>query len=188
MSDLSHLEAHVADAPEPSSLETIMTYANQLIAERDKLAELEQKAKAKKKEVLKLEQDLLPNAMMELGLDEIKLKTGEKISIKEELSCSVKNYEMLYDFLEEQGDDALMKTSIALDKLPQNILNRILKDLKENYDIDGTSQLYIHPNTLKAYFRRLCGIGTDDPARVPLASIDEDMLSTYTYYKVAVKK
>ena len=186
--DLSHLETHEADEPEESSLEAITAYAEALVAKREDLEELEAKAKTLKAEVTKLEQDLLPEAMIKLGMKAFTLSSGQQVAIKEELSCSVKNYEMLYDFLEERGDDALMKTSIEVGKLPQNILNRVLKDLKDNYDLDGTSKLYIHPSTLKAYFRRLCGVGTDEPAKVPLATIDEDMLSTFTYFKVGVTK
>lgn len=188
MNDLSHLEEHIEDQPEESSLESLTAYAEALIVKREELSELDQKAKDKKKEVLKLEQELIPQTMMDLNMKSFQLGSGHQIAIKEELSCSVKNYEKLYDFLEERGDDALMKTSIEVGKLPQNILNRIINDLKTTYDVDGTSKLYIHPSTLKAYFRRLCGIGTGDAAQVPLASIDDDMLSTFTYYKVAVKK
>lgn len=188
MTDLSHLTDHVEDQPEVSSLEEISSYGNALIEKKEELAELEAKVKEKKAEVTKLEQELLPQAMLSIGMRSFKLSSGEELSIKEELSCSVKNYDKLYDFLEERGDDALMKTSIEVGKLPQNILNRVLKDLKEKYDLDGTSKLYIHPSTLKAYFRRLCAVGIEGEAQVPLAAIDEDMVSTFTYYKVGIKR
>lgn len=184
-----HLLKHEADNPEEeTTLETITAYAEALVVQREALEEAEKEAKRIKEHVTKLEQDLLPEAMLSLGMKSFTLSSGQQIGIKEELSCSVKNYEKLYDFLEERGDDALMKTSIEVGKLPQNILYRVLKDLKNNYDLDGTSKLYIHPSTLKAYFRRLCGVGSEEPAKVPLAAIDEEMLSTYTYFKVAVKK
>lgn len=184
-----HLLKHESDTPvEKETLETLAEYSNELVLLRDEVSALERALKDKKKQLTKYEQDLIPSAMLALGLMEIKLTSGHQLFIKEELSCSVKNYEKLYDFLEARGDDALMKTSIDLDKLPQNILNRIIKDLKEQYDIDGTAKLNIHPQTLKAYFKRLCGIGSNEDAQVPLAAIDEDMLSTYTYYKVGIKK
>ena len=49
----------------------------------------------------------------------------------------------------------------------------ILRELKDTYDIDATNKTYIHPATLRAYFKRLCGIGGDAEAKVPLAEIDE---------------
>ena len=185
---LSHLTEHVSDAPDVSSLETIMTYAEALVEKRAELEKLELECKEKKAEVTKLEQELLPQAMLSAGLNSLELRSGAKVSVKEELSCSVKDYSMLYDFLEEQGDDSLMKTSIEIGKLPQNIINRILRELKSTYDIDGTSKLYIHPSTLKAYFKRLCGVGGDSEATVPIAAISEEMLAIFTYYKVGIKK
>ena len=191
MPDLSHLTDHAEnneETPTVSSLEEVTAYSEALIEKRAELKIMEADAKAKKKEVLKLEQELLPQALLSIGLQSIQLRSGETVSVKEDMSCSVKDYSKLYDFLEEQGDDALMKTSIEVGKLPQNILNMILKEMKDTYDIDATSQLYIHPSTLKAYFKRLCGIGEGVEAKVPLASIDEEMLGTFTFYKVAVKK
>ena len=184
--DTSFLEEHVADAPEVSSLEAISAYAYALAEKREEAEELELKLKEKKEEVRKLEQELLPSAMLSVGLTSLKLASGQKVEVKEDLSCSVKDYQKLYNFLEQQGDDALMKTSIEVGKLPQNILDRILRDMKKTYDLDCTSKLYIHPSTLKAYFKRLCAIGTDDEAKVPLAKIDEEMISAFTYYKVSI--
>lgn len=184
--ETSFLEEHVADAPEVSSLEAISLYAHALVEKREEATNMEVALKEKKEEIRKLEQELLPNAMLSVGLESIKLASGEKVEVKEELSCSVKDYAKLYDFLEEQGDDALMKTSIEIGKLPQNILDMILRELKNTYDLDCTSKLYIHPSTLKAYFKRLCGVGSDEPAKIPLAKIDEEMISSFTYYKVGI--
>lgn len=188
MPDLSHLTEHVAEQPEESTLETLMAYGEMLVQRREEAAEIETTLKEKKKEILRLEQELLPELMIELGLTGFTLKSGQQINIQEELSVTVKNYELLYDFLEERGDDSLMTTAIEFGKLPQSILNKVIRDLKEKYDIEGTSKLAMHPQTLKAYFKRLCGVGGEDQAQVPLAAINEEMLSTYTYYKVRVKK
>lgn len=184
---LDHLTDHVADAPEVSSLEQISEYGKQLVIKRDELTKLEVQVKEKKKEITKLEQELLPEALISVGLSSISLSDGNTISISEEISCSVADYELLEKFLEEQGDDALLKSTLEVGKLPNNIMNMILRELKNTYDIDAVNKTYIHPATLKAYFKRLCGIGTNAEAKVPLAEINEDMINTYTYYKVAIK-
>lgn len=184
---LEHLIEHESEEVSETTLEALTAYAEALVVKREELEELEALVKEKKAEVNKLEQELLPEAMISLGMASFELSSGKKIAVKEELSCSVKNYEKLYDFLEQRGDDALMKTSIEVGKLPQNILNNVLRDLKETYDLDGAPKLYIHPSTLKAYFKRLCAVGTENNAEVPLAAIDDEMISTYTYYKVSVK-
>lgn len=183
-----HLLAHEAqEQPEETTLEAIALYAEALEIKREEKAKLEVELAAVNKEVTKLEQVLLPETMLKLGITSLTLKSGKVVSIKEELSCSVVDYEKLYDFLEEQGDGSLMKTSIEVGKLPQNVLNRVIRDLKEQYDIDGEGRMYIHPSTLKAYFKRLCGVGGDDQAKVPIASLDTEMVNTYTYYKTGIK-
>lgn len=188
MSDnMEHLMEHVADEPEVDALEAISMYAKELIEVRKELKAVEDQAKELKKHVTKFEQDLIPNAMLKVGMTSFEMKTGEKIAIKENLSCSVVDYNRLYEFLEEQGDDSLMRTSIELGKLPQNILNMVMKELKNKYDLDCSHKLNMHPSTLKAYFNRLCGIGGEVEAIVPLSELPEEMVKTFTYYKTTVK-
>lgn len=181
------LEHEGKDGAEQSSLEEIANYSKEILLLRKEAAELENQLALKKKHLQKYEQELLPRAMLSIGMTKFSLSSGQEVKIEEELSCSVKDYSALYDFLEERGDDALIKTSIEIGKLPQNILNRVLRDLKERFDLEGTSRLYIHPSTLKAYFKRLCAIGTDKEAEVAIGSISQEMVSTYTYYKVKIK-
>lgn len=185
---LDHLTEHVAAEPEATTLEQITEYAMILQNKREELAEIEADVKDKKAVINKLEQELLPEAMLAVGLTEFKLASGKKVSLKEELSCSVKDYSLLGTFLEERGDDALLKSTIEVGKLPDNIVGMILNDLKDKYDIDGTSKTYIHPSTLKAYFKRVCGVGSDVPADVPIAELNEEMVNTFTYYKTTISK
>lgn len=187
--DLSHLTEHEEKVDESKDLlEKITELGQDLIAHKEELEELEDLVKNKKKAIEKIEQDLLPKAMISLNIKKFELSSGYELSIKEELACSVKNYEKLYDFLEDQGDDALMKTTIEVGKLPKNIQAKVLAELKEVFGLEGIAKMYIHPQTLKAYFKRLCGIGTDTEAKIPLAAVDEEIVNTYTYYKVSIKK
>lgn len=173
--------------PKEDVLKRIAYYAGKLLIAQQELKEAEEEYEKKKVVVLELEQTKLPQEMLSIGMTEFKMTQGHSVSIKEQLSCSVKSYEKLQKFLEERGDDALMKTSLELGKLPKNVLERIKKTILETFEVESESKLYIHPQTLKAYFTKLCGIGGKTEAEIPLAAIDEEMISRFTYYKTTIK-
>ena len=187
--EVEHLMAEAQEMPEaPSdSLAKISKLAKDFKQKQSEVKELEEQLKAKKKEFNKISQDLIPSSMLEVGMTSFQLDSGEHVSFQEEVSVSVKDYDAFYEFLEEQGDDALMKISLVIGKVPKNILAMIIKTINENFGILASSNLYIHPMTLRSYVKSLCGVGGKTEAVMPLSEIDPKMLSTYLFYKTKVK-
>lgn len=188
--NLEHLMVEAENSQEvvsEDSLSKISTYAKEYTERMKELKDLEEQMKAKKKEVTKLGQELIPESMLAVGMTAFQLDTGEMVKFKEEVSCSVKDYDTLYDFLAERGDDALMKINLEIGKVPKEILAMIIKTINEKFDILATSKLYIHPMTLRSYIKKLCGIGGEDEGDMPLAELDENMVGTFTFYKTTVK-
>jgi len=185
----THLEHLMAAEPEVSedSLAKISRLAVEFTQRQSELKELEAQVKAKKKEFNKISQELIPESMLAVGMTAFQLDSGQTVSFQEEVSVSVKDYDSLYNFLEDRGDDALMKINLEIGKVPKNILAMIVKTINETYGILATTKLYIHPMTLRSYIKKLCGVGGQSEGEMPLAELDENMISHYRFYKTKVK-
>jgi len=186
--DYSHLlNDQVEDEVTEASLERLVKLAD-LYKERKKQVEAAEVAlKEAKKNFNKLSQELIPETMSSLGMSSFKLDDGREVSYKQELSATVKDYGKLVKFLEDRGDDSIVKTSLELGKLPQNIVNRIMRDFSETYDLFPDVKTSVHHKTLSSYLSKLCGIKKGSKAELPLGALDKDMVNAYTYYKTVVK-
>jgi hypothetical protein len=125
--------------------------------------------------------------MLAVDMTAFQLDTGEMVEFKEEINCTVKDIDALYDFLEERGDGNLVKINLEIGKVPKSILSKIVQKVNEEFGILAESKLTIHHSTLRSYIKNLCGIGGQSEAEIPLAALDEDMVKTFTYYKTKVK-
>ena len=185
---IEHLvQAAENEEPDEVTLESVAEYGKALVSENDKLKELKAALKEQQARVTKLSQELLPQAMGQIGLSSMELAGGGKITVKEDVSCSVIDIDKLYAFLDERGDAALVKTNIEMGKLPPEILNGIIKLIYDTYNVECTGGLKIHPSTLNAYVRKLCGINGGD-CEIPLAALDESIIKAYVYYKTTIGK
>jgi len=169
---------------ETDRLTKVTDLSKQLVLKNKELKQLEQGVKDKKKECAKLSQDLIPQSME--GIKSLTLTTGETVSCKKDISCTIKSHEEFYDFINRRGDGNLMQVTFALGTIPKDIRDKIEAMLLVTFGISVESKLYVHKNSLNAYFRRLCGIA-DTKCEVPLASIDEEMVSIFPYFKTNIK-
>jgi predicted nuclease with TOPRIM domain len=170
-----------------------LTYLLQIAHERTNLIEEKEKLEEKLKEVNgrinELEQKTLPNAMYEKGMTSLELANGYKLKIQENINCTVKDMGKLIAFLDERGDSSLINTTMTLGKVPPEIGKMIANDLLTKYSVEASPEYKVHPMTLKAYFKRLCGIDSPDgTAALAVAEIDPEMVSVHTYYKVVTTK
>ena len=181
-----HLVNHKEEATE-DSLKKIVELAEAYKERKAELELAEAQAKQAKKAFNKVSQELIPEAMQQAGVSSFELTTGEKVAYKEELSASVKDYDRLVGFLSERGDDGIVKVSIEIGKVPQNILNKVIRDLSDKYGILADVKLFVHPMTLKSYFSEICGIKKNSVAEMSVSDIDSQMVGIYTYFKTTIK-
>lgn len=184
---LAEAEKENKNAPAQDSLSKITTFAKVYIKKSIELKELEDRVNEKKAECTKYSQELIPQAMLEVNMTSFKLDTGETIAFQEDVNCTVKDADKLYDFLDERGDGNLMKISLEIGKVPKNILAMIVKTINDKFGIMSEAKLVIHPMTLKSYVKSMCGVGGKTECELPLSDIDEEMIGTFTYYKTTVK-
>ena len=186
MNDLSYLEEHTEDVEE-DKLDRIVRLSEMYLELEIELKQAEEGAKQAKKRFNKCSMEQLPEALQSAGMESFKLEDGAEVSYKTELNASVKDYTLLESFLEERGDDALIKTSFNVAQIPKNIVNRIMKDFSDKYGIDADVNTTIHPQTLKAYLMRICGLKKGTVAEVPIGYINQEMVSTFVFYKSKIK-
>jgi hypothetical protein len=142
------------------------------LAFEERVEELELELKEKKKRLRDVSQQDIPDFLANYGLSEIKLDDGRKVTVKSDVSVTIKNQEEFYDFLRERHDDSIIK-SIATISDPTD---EIRLKLSEN-GIHFTQESKIHSQTLKAYFREFMSLGLEPPESV----------NVYVYSKARIK-
>ena len=187
--DLSHLTSELNNNEDDKSdaLKHIATLAHACLRCEQEKAELENQLRDINEQIKKYKQESIPQTMLSVGLSSVQLDTGEKVSFKEDISCSVVDPEAFYDFLTERGDGALMKINLEIGKVPKEVLAKIVKTLVEMFEIVPTTKMGVHPQTLNKYIRELCGIDGKTVAEMSLESLDKGMIKTFIYYKTTIK-
>lgn len=106
-------KANVAPSDEgKASIARLAARRNQLA---DELAQLEQAAKDKKKELARCEEQDLPEAMDAIGMAEFTLTDGTKISVKTFYTANItaERKEAAFAWLDEHGHGGIIKTDVS---------------------------------------------------------------------------
>lgn len=137
------------------------------LVEADREVEAAEDVLKRKKEYARtLREETLPSAMQELGLADVKLDTGQRIVVKQEVYASVpadKKFEA-YDWLEQHGFGGLIKTSVAVmfGKGEMEEAQSLMLTLQE----DGLApdlERSVHAQTLKAFLKEQLSTGAEIP-------------------------
>lgn len=113
-----------------------------------------------------LTEETIPEFLSQYGLSDIKLNTGEKIKVKEDLSVSVSEEKrnMFFDFLEKRKEEDIIKTQFLFDRMDSEKLIQLIIYLNE-YEYSYELKKNVHPQTLKKYFKELLGLTVDEEDR-----------------------
>jgi hypothetical protein len=114
----------------------------------------------------RLREETIPAAMQELGLTQLTLTTGEKLTIKPEVYASIPeaNQVAALKWLEDHGFGGLIKVTVAAQygRGEAAVAQELAAELAERgivVDFDQT----VHPQTLKAFLREQLAEGKDIP-------------------------
>jgi len=130
--------------------------AQTLLATQRDSAALELALKTSNECARLLREESIPSAMHELGITNMTLDTGEKISIKQDVYASipVEQKEVAYGWLEQHGFGGLIKTEVVchftrgeLERANELVFDLRCKGLQP--ELGRT----VHPQTLKAFLR-----------------------------------
>lgn len=117
----------------------------------------------------------IPTLLNEAGLSEVRLSSGEKVEIKDQLKASVadKNYLQAYrNMVEAEGDkekiDSLFKEEAIISQVNDEILDALIEKGIE-YEVKRS----IHPQTLKKYCQERLDNGLSIPEGISVFQYQE---------------
>jgi len=150
----------------PITLDEMSALARALVDADRAIEDAEQALKDTKEQARILREETIPSAMQELGVEELKLSTGQKITIGQEVYASIPaaNKHAAMEWLEYNGFGGLIKVGVQTQYGKGEIesAKELYKELQQrgiNCKFDET----VHPQTLKAFLREQISNGNNVP-------------------------
>lgn len=179
------------DATELTQLEELVkTYK---LLERD-IEELTEELSKRKETFRIVAQESIPTLLNQHGLSELKLRSGDKIIVKEDASVSVPDDKKpaFFEFLKSRDEEDIIKLNIQFKKMPAEKQKELFEFLN-NYEYEYESDRGVHPMTLKSYFKKLLGVGDEDRAagiaagRYLRAQDVAEVANVFTFFNTKIK-
>jgi|TARA_R100001463_G_scaffold86523_1_gene141381 hypothetical protein len=147
-------------------LSIVSTLANKQLKLATEVAELEAGLKAKKEELRLTSEQELPDAMQAAGLTQIRLSTGENITIKEFYNAHISkaNQEKAYEWLVSNGHEGLIKNEVLMKfgREESEVVEQTVSALQSR-GLSPEVRQSVHPSTLKAFVKEQFTSGNDIP-------------------------
>lgn len=147
-------------------LKTVAEIAREVGEKEKKISNLEQELKDRKKDLLKLTDEELPNILNELGLTSFKLEDGSSISVKQTYGASIKveNRPAAYQWLRDNGYDDIIKNQIiCVFARGEDEKANSFKETAEKEGYIPQQKTEIHPQTLRAFVKERVENGDEFP-------------------------
>lgn len=136
------------------SVEDLETLVKAYESAADKVAQVEALLKVEKEILNDISHNQIPNFLLSHGISEMKLSSGKKVTVKEDISVSIKDMAMFKKFLADRDELDIVKTTFLFKRmsgLQISAVSSAINELDLEYDLDES----IHPQTKKAYIKAL---------------------------------
>jgi hypothetical protein len=147
-------------------LTIVSDLANKQLKLASEVSELEADLKAKKEELRLTSEQELPDAMQQAGLTQIKLSSGENITISEFYNAHISkaNQEKAYEWLVTNGHEGLIKNEVLLKfgREETEVVDQTVFALQSR-GLSPEVRQSVHPSTLKAFVKEQITNGNDIP-------------------------
>jgi|TARA_R100001163_G_scaffold2433_1_gene3726 hypothetical protein len=147
-------------------LSIVSNLANKQLKLATEVAELEASLKAKKEELRLTSEQELPDAMQAAGLTQIRLSSGENITINEFYNAHISkaNQEKAYEWLVSNGHEGLIKNEVLMKfgRDESEIVEQTVSALQSR-GLSPEVRQSVHPSTLKAFVKEQFTSGNDIP-------------------------
>lgn len=186
MGMLSDIQEQISEEQTKDKILQLKDYIVQLQEQNRRLEYLKEKTKEQKEIANRLSQSYIPDLLEECGMDRVDMATGEKVTVTSDCSVSIKDESKFYKYLEDKGDDAIIKDTMVIVK-PSNELKKLVREQvareeeksEDPIDTEYDTGRKINGNTLKAYCLREVKKGTE--------GFPPDSLNLYVYKKTKIK-
>lgn len=137
-----------------------------LVRQQREVDRLTEELRNAKEDMLRTEREDLPDLMRELGVSEFALRTGEKITVKEDVDASItgKTRAGALQWLITNGFGGLIKTEVLarFDRGAHEEAEAFARRVAETHD-DIELKETVHPGTLKAFVKEQMAGGAAVP-------------------------
>ena len=137
---------------------------------------METALKDKKERLRRQSQEIVPNMLMELGLEKLVINGGYEVSIKDEMYVKMpEDMWPAFDWLRVNNLDSIIKTQVSVDfgKGEDEQAQELVDSLAEQ-GVQAKVKSTVHPQTLKAVLREQMSRGVG----VPLDSFGATVVKT----------
>jgi len=177
---LKQMLEDVKDLPE-NRLVKIGAVATDISETEKEIADLKHKLKKKEEYITRLSEEVLPTLFSEVGLSELKLADGRKLSVSEYFRASIKveNRPLAHTWLRNNGFGDLVKNQItcSFGRNEDEKASSLVSDLNEK-GYDTAQREWVEPSTLRAFVREQYEKGVDLPM---------ELLGAYVGQKTTIK-
>lgn len=153
----------------------------QLVLER-RIEDLEDELKRTQQNLAKISQEILPEALAEHGLSELKMEDGSKITVSQFIQAHIskEKQEDAFDWLREHNFDDLIKNVVSLEfgKGEDDHARDVMETLT-NRGYWPQNKQSVHPSTLKAFVKEQVEKGAEIPS---------DLFGVFIGKKAVIKK
>lgn len=149
-----------------SGISTISNLCKQQLALEKRIADLEEELKDTKREHRKIAEDLLPAAMDEHGMSQLKMDDGSEISVSPYYSASISKdrADEAFQWLTEAGHGSLIKNHVtaAFGRGEDNSAKDLLAELEQR-GMATQTKTWVEPMTLKSFVKEQVEKGENLP-------------------------
>ena len=150
-------------------LSGVATLARQARISEQEIAEMEGHLKEMKENYRRLTEEIIPEAMAELGMKSLKMEDGSSLEIKPYYSASISEARRAeaYEWLRKNGFDDIIKNTVSVrfgrgeDTLCAQLLN-----LLGEKGVPADQAEKIEPMTLKAWVKEMVERGNEFPSEL----------------------
>lgn len=147
------------------TIQDVISVANRQLFLTEQIEAIESVLAMYKTELQKHNSEIVPNMMIELGIEELTLRDGYKISIKDEVYAKLpEDSAPAFSWLRTHNLDSVIKNQVSVDfgKGEDEQAQKVLEALME-MGVYPVFKSTIHPQTLKALLREQIAKGSGIP-------------------------
>lgn len=172
-------DVETQDTAAPNILANVVALVANLRQQEAQIAQAEAALKVLTDGYNRLVMELIPEAMAQLRLSEVKLEDGAVLSVKDEINVYINkdNAHAAYAWLRANDLGSIIKSSLKVDLRAVEDKARIFADLATR-GVEFTTEENVHAATLKATVRAMLERGVTPPAAI----------SVHQFKKAAIKE
>ena len=163
-------------------LKSVADLVRQQLVLEQRVEDLESELKRAQQDLAKVAQEMLPEALAEHGLSELKMDDGSKITVSQFIQAHISKdkQEEAFDWLRDHEHDDLIKNVVSLEfGKGEDDHARDVMEVLTNRGYWPQNKQSVHPSTLKAFVKEQVEKGSEIPS---------DLFGVFIGKKAVIKK